>query len=379
MALSRVWVGLFVYLAHSQRPFLGPVEGGWEGVSNWWLNPWTTYDSRYYISIAQHGYDSFVSTAFFPLYAIFLKPAGSSPNALAFWGIMVSTLALFGGLVGLYRLGAELFDERIARLSTFIVAFIPTAAFMSAVYTESLFFFWLVWAFYAAHRRQWLVAGLLGGLAGLTRNSGGLITAALLITYATSLPHWRQARLRDLLPLGLPLVAFLGVQLYLATAFASPMSSVESQSSFGRALTWPWLTLWREARDIVTLRGLDTATPFNTFLSTLIFIALPLTNFVMTLLAFGLMARYWRRLPLGYVFFTVALLFIHITLARVAPSYTLGAVRFLSTTFPFALALALAVRSIQSRVPRLLPLLLPLYLLVNAITSYLFAMKIFFG
>src|SRR5262245_17225291 len=76
--LSRVWVALFVYLGHARRPFLAPVLGGWEGVANWWLNPWTTYDSQWFLRIATTGYEP-LTASFFPLYSLLLKPTGPDP------------------------------------------------------------------------------------------------------------------------------------------------------------------------------------------------------------------------------------------------------------------------------------------------------------
>ena len=57
LVLSRLWVALFAYVGHAQRPFLAPISGGWEGVANWWLNPWTTYDSSMFLRLAAAGYE----------------------------------------------------------------------------------------------------------------------------------------------------------------------------------------------------------------------------------------------------------------------------------------------------------------------------------
>ena len=55
---SRLLCSGLVYFGHSKRTFLSPVPGGWEGIENWWLNPWTTYDSQWYLQIAVDGYQT---------------------------------------------------------------------------------------------------------------------------------------------------------------------------------------------------------------------------------------------------------------------------------------------------------------------------------
>src|SRR4051794_20471605 len=169
--LSRVWVALFAYFGHARRPYLAPVPGGWEGVANWWLNPWTTYDSQWFIRIATAGYES-LTASFFPLYSLLLNPAGPDPVRMAAWGFLISNLAFAAGLVVLYRLTALDYDERTGRAALWLLAFFPTAAIFSAVYSESIFLLFLVAAFYALRRDAWGWTGVWAFLAALTRNSG---------------------------------------------------------------------------------------------------------------------------------------------------------------------------------------------------------------
>ncbi|MCL6559813.1 MAG: hypothetical protein K6U74_13660, partial [Firmicutes bacterium] len=73
--LSKIYQIIFVYWGHSLRKTVPP--GGWEGVNNWLLNPWTTYDSQWYIEIATKGYRE-VTAAFFPFYPLLLKICGNT-------------------------------------------------------------------------------------------------------------------------------------------------------------------------------------------------------------------------------------------------------------------------------------------------------------
>src|SRR5439155_20605889 len=101
--LSRVWVALFVYLGHARRPFLAPVPGGWEGVASWWLNPWTTYDSQWFLRMAVVGYEA-VTAAVFPFYSLVLHAAGPDEIRMAAWGVLVGNVAFALALAGLYQL-----------------------------------------------------------------------------------------------------------------------------------------------------------------------------------------------------------------------------------------------------------------------------------
>ena len=80
--VSRLWLAACAYAGHMAHPFREAIPGGYAGVSNWWLNVWTTYDSTYYLEIARHGYRALTS-AFFPLYPLLLRPFAADENAAA--------------------------------------------------------------------------------------------------------------------------------------------------------------------------------------------------------------------------------------------------------------------------------------------------------
>src|SRR5688572_10886942 len=101
--LSRLWIGIFAYAGHSANPYLRPVPGGFSGVRDWWLNPWTPFDSEWFIRIAIEGYDQ-KTAAFLPLYSMLLSLAGKSETAMAWWGVLISNAAFAASLHLMYRL-----------------------------------------------------------------------------------------------------------------------------------------------------------------------------------------------------------------------------------------------------------------------------------
>jgi hypothetical protein len=152
--VSRLWTALFVYLGHSSHPFHEFIPGGWAGVNNWWLNPWTTYDSYHFMNVALAGYKPQTAN-FFPLYPLLLRLAGGNIIVMSAWGVLLSNAAFAVALYYLYCLTRLDCNARLARLAVMVLAFFPTTAYFSAVYSESVFLLLSVAAFYYVRRNRW--------------------------------------------------------------------------------------------------------------------------------------------------------------------------------------------------------------------------------
>lgn len=328
--LSRAWAALWVYAGHNGRPFLQPIKNGYEGVASWWLNAWTTYDSEHFFSIARGGYNA-DTVPFFPLYPLLLKLAGPNDVAMALWGVVLSNTAFALALVALHRLTTLDHNERTARLAVWLLAFSPLTCVFSAVYTESVFLLYLVASFLFARQNRWGWAGALGGLAGLTRNSGPLIFVALLLEWlrtrrggaSAETEQPRSAPLSSLL-CALPLLGFAAFQGYVALGFGG-LAGISSHGKYGRALMWPWLPVWNDALQVFALRA-----NLTTWL-----------NLGVTLAVFVLLARNWKRQPLAYSLLMLGIIAMQLVYGRTHPVYTNSSLRFMSTTFPCVQLLAL--------------------------------------
>lgn len=138
------------------------------------LDVWARWDSEYYLDIAEHGYSMRRALlAFFPLYPLLVSTLASVLGYdYVLSGVVVSSLAYFIALVYLFKLAAWEFDEAIARRTILYVAVYPTALFLLAVYTESLFLAVTVAALYHARRGQWGWGGVAALLAAVTRPTG---------------------------------------------------------------------------------------------------------------------------------------------------------------------------------------------------------------
>jgi hypothetical protein len=95
----------------------------------------------------------------------------------------VSLVCFAIGLVLLYRLVALELDDERARWTVMLVAFCPMAYFFSAVYSESLYLALSVACIYQARMGRWAWAGLFGGLAAMSRNSGVMLAVPIVLLY----------------------------------------------------------------------------------------------------------------------------------------------------------------------------------------------------
>ncbi|MEK6275253.1 MAG: mannosyltransferase family protein [Actinomycetota bacterium] len=159
---------------------------------------WARWDSIFFLRIAEHGYEhlSRSATAFFPLYPAIVGVVGRvffGHYVLA--GIVVSIVAGLGAFVLFYRLAETRLGAEGARRAVLYLAVFPMALFFQAVYTESLYLLLTLAAFALAERRRFLPAGIVVGLALLTRPAGVALLPALALL-AWRLPNARGALAR---------------------------------------------------------------------------------------------------------------------------------------------------------------------------------------
>ncbi len=188
------------------------------------------FDAIHYTEIVTHGYDHTIplkpdgtlaptNLAFFPLYpglttlADLILPGGARSA-----GIAVAWLAGLAAAWGLYAVGAHLRDRRTGIVLAALWAVVPHGLVQSMGYTETLFTALAAWSLFALLRGQWLTAGLLCLLTGLTRPTGAALVAvvglAALIAVFRRQDGWRPWVAGVLAPLGqLSYVAWVGHRL----------------------------------------------------------------------------------------------------------------------------------------------------------------------
>jgi hypothetical protein len=207
---------------------------------------WARADSGWFLSIAQHGYQHNGSAVFYPLYPLLVGGLGRAfAGYYVTAGIVVSLTCCLGAFVLLYRLALPRLGADGARRATLYLALFPMALFLQAVYSESLYLLCCVGAFLLAERRTWLGAGVVTGLAMLTRVAG----VALLPPMA--LLAWRSPdRRRALVSLvSAPVVAGL-YPLWLQLQLHAPFAAIANEAGWNRHLSHagPFGGLWHGAQ-----------------------------------------------------------------------------------------------------------------------------------
>jgi hypothetical protein len=149
--------------------------------TNVFLSVWQRFDTNWYLEIARDGYVDAGSKVYFPLYPLLIRLVSALVGNAMLAALLVSNVALIGALVLLYRLSEALFGATSARRAVAYWLLFPTAFFLFAAYTESLFLFLVLAAFDCARRDKWILAALFGALAALTRLQGVLLIVPLAI------------------------------------------------------------------------------------------------------------------------------------------------------------------------------------------------------
>ncbi len=281
---SAAAMTLAVYGLGPQRHAFNPrgLTSGLGWLGNALAAPAARWDGAWYLAIARYGYrpdlGPFTSSrdAFFPLYPLGVHGLGVVGLPLVLGGVLISMAALAASLYGIHRLTtlelgvpgarpAPRFAARVAgssprdvaRLAVLVMAFAPTALFLSAVYSESLYLALSVALFYAARHGRFAIVGVLAALAGATRSAGIVLIVPALILYfygprADRAPDFARARAltiryrprRDLLWLALAPVGLGLYMLYFALAGGDALAPFHAQDVWGRQFAGPYVAIW---------------------------------------------------------------------------------------------------------------------------------------
>lgn len=227
-ALALLWAPL-------QREF--PPFAAYEARSDLLFLTFAQWDSGWFLRIADHGYDIPATSAFFPAYPLVVRAVASVVGSSVVAAVLVSILAAGVAAVLVWRIARAVADERVAGDTVLLLALYPSALVFTGAYSEGLFLAFTAGSFLAAMRGRGWVAGVLGGLAVVTRLVGLALVPALLVLL------WPRGRSQRELLRPLPLLllpAALGVYcVYLAHRFGDPLAFANAQSVYWLRETSP--------------------------------------------------------------------------------------------------------------------------------------------
>jgi hypothetical protein len=328
---------------------------------------WMRWDAVHYLNIAKVGYEGVGvgDLNYFPLYPYAIRALSFILfKDVTLAGLVLSTFSICFALIFLQKLTADTFeDECLARSAVWIYAIYPASVFFFAPYTEALFVCLAIFCFWALRNDHWIIAGIAGALAVLTRAQG----LFLLLPFAVIL--WKQGKLRDLRQAVVPLL-----------------------SSIMIPLGWLSFILWRRYRDvpnlISTLEGYSNivfADPVRGILrafgqafetgSLLVYSELfSLLTFTFILIWMIIQNRFRREADL--ILYSGATLLLFLTKQSTAASVYQSSNRYVLSLFPIFIGLAYLVNKLPKKGRKL-------YIAVNLvgllIVSALYALFIFVG
>lgn len=225
----------------------GPLAQPW----GFW-DIWEQWDSHHYRNIALHGYittepEKF-NIVFYPFFPLLIRCFLSIGVPLMVAPLVVTTLGSCAAALLLYHITRLDYGPRVARRTVFFLLIFPTAYFLHTGLNESVFLALALGSFLAARQRKWVLAGLLGYLAALTRVNGIWLLPALLVE---AYLEWREIR-RWRWDWLFSLFTALGVGSYLLLNWrilGDPFAFMHIQKDqWHHSLTWPWngiIGLWR--------------------------------------------------------------------------------------------------------------------------------------
>jgi hypothetical protein len=339
-----IWAtALYAWLWFAPRP-LNRDTGGLGFATDIWARA----DSNWFIGIAESGYQRNGSAVFYPLYPLLVAAGGRALGGLyVVAGIVISLACCAAAFVLLYRLALPRLGADGARRAVLYLAVFPMSLFLGAVYSESLYLVCCLAAFLFAESRRWLGAGIMTGLAMLTRFAGVALLPAMVLL------AWRAPDRRRALAglVAAPVLAGL-YPLWLQLQIHAPFAAIANEAGWNRHLSaaGPLGGLWNSLRaawagieQLVTGDRVHTYWPQSG--SDPLYVATHnLENFVFLVVFVWLGVEAWRRFGAPYGLFVLASLAIPMS-APHSGYPLLSLPRFCLVLFPAFLALAALART----------------------------------
>lgn len=233
----RLWLLFLASISHRLLPFKNsfPYTESLLTNSNLpsFLWAFANFDGVHYLTIARAGYAAQYTQVFFPLYPILIHYVGLLTGGnLIISGLIISNIAFLISIFVLKKLLEIDYSHDLVRWTIIFLILFPTSFYFGSLYTESLFFLLVLLSFYFARKGNWILAGITGLLASLTRFFGILLLPALLIEW-----YLQKKSITRIIPLLLIPLGLLIYMYYLQVNFNDPLYFIHAQAFFGAQRT----------------------------------------------------------------------------------------------------------------------------------------------
>ena len=287
------------------------------------MDMFNRWDAPHYVDIAKNWYvsnptlDAYNFIVFFPLYPILIRVFTFDLSYINLSALIVANVCSLIAFIYIYKLAKLEFGEGVAVKAVLFLSVFPTAYFLSAPYTEGLFFAVVIASIYYARLGKWEIAGLMSLFAALSRLAGLLLLPVLLVEYYHQ-KGWKP-RKTDLKVVW-PFFALAGFLIYLGIdtqVTGSPFTFVTVESTH-------WVTRLDPLAGVANMISCAVNAKYPDNLT--IGIA-PLVFAAFGLLMVGLAV--WRRLRPSYIVY----MFLSWALA-VSTSWGISVPRYIMAMFP---------------------------------------------
>ena len=210
------------------------------------LAPFGAADVVWYFNIAQNGYEHMPFTtevqtnwAYFPLWPMLLRVIHWLQMDMLIGGMLINCAFFILAMISLYLLLRIDFEEDIAMNASIFMAIFPSSYFAFRPGPEALFAFLIAASFLCTRKGHWIMGGILGACAALTRVQGVLLFLPL------SLLCYKQfKRKRTFNPAWLSMclipAALLCYMLYIYSLSGRFLAVFQIQEAFDHHLAFPF-------------------------------------------------------------------------------------------------------------------------------------------
>jgi Gpi18-like mannosyltransferase len=354
--IMRVITSLLAGLASSIRP-MTPLEVSFPffpphtPIHAWleraFLSPWLRWDTLWYERIVSQGYSAADGTAqFHPLYPWMAVPftrLGLQPILSLLIVSALAGIALYYFFLKLAHYDLPNTDAIFAML---LFALAPPAFIIFAPYSEALFLLTAVVCMIFLRQRMWWLAGLMGGLAALTRQQGIILVipmgwelwentgrrlvnlrkqwwdwfSILLIPIGASV--WLIYRAFHLDDLHINLTNFQ--EFIYSTAISPSATKVVPMQQF----VWPWLALKDTFIKLITQPDTDIW-----------------VNVIAALIFLSLFALSWGKMRVSYRIYSLLITIVSFSYYTGSLHPCMGLPRHLFLAFPIYIGLAAVIKN----------------------------------